>query len=163
MNPFPSTSDVRKYLAARIDRSASLFFPMNQPIPPATHSIETEREFVRSFTAMANLAHANSRAKGFWDLIESLKSHPRFAEIEVFWKLSRHDLIISETAEATEGVRKNLPDDHLPHRSMEVAELADTVIRIFDYAGGYNLPVAEVILEKMAYNTGRQHMHGKLA
>jgi hypothetical protein len=119
-----------------------------------------EDHFVESFTYLAKLAHANSRNKGFWSLIDELRSHPRFAEIEVIWKLSRHDLIHSETSEATEGVRKNLNDDHLPHRSMEVAELADTVIRIMDYAGAYNLPLAQVILEKMAYNTQRPYMHG---
>jgi hypothetical protein len=117
-------------------------------------------DFIRSFTELAQLAHQNSRSKSFWSLIDELKTHPRFAEIEVMWKLSRHDLIHSETSEATEGVRKDLRDDHLPHRSMEVAEMADTVIRILDYAGAYNLPLAEVILEKMAYNTSRPFMHG---
>jgi NTP pyrophosphatase (non-canonical NTP hydrolase) len=117
-------------------------------------------DFVRSVTELSRLAHANSRAKGFWSLIDELKTHPRFAEIEVMWKLSRHDLIHSETSEATEGVRKDLADDHLPHRSMEVCELADVLIRIFDYAGAYNLPLAEVVLEKMAYNTQRPFMHG---
>lgn len=117
-------------------------------------------DFTRSVTELARLAHQNSRAKGFWSLIDELKSHPRFAEIEVFWKLSRHDLMHSEISEGTEGVRKDLPDDHLVGRSMEVAELADTVIRILDYSGAYNLPLAEVILEKMAYNTQRPFMHG---
>ena len=121
-------------------------------------------EIIGVFKDIACIAHENSRSKGFWDLIDSLQSHPRYAEIEVFWKLSRHDLIHSETSEATEGVRKDLKDDHLPHRSMEVCELADTVIRILDYAGAYNLPLGEVILEKMAYNAGRPFMHGdKLA
>lgn len=35
-------------------------------------------DFVRSFTELARHAHANSRAKGFWSLIEELKGHPRF-------------------------------------------------------------------------------------
>lgn len=116
--------------------------------------------FIESFTALAKAAHANSRSKGFWDVIDSLRSHPNFSEIEVFWKLSRHDLIHSEVSECTEGVRKDLKDDHLTHRSMEVAELADVIIRIMDYAGAYELPLAEVVLEKMTYNTGRPFMHG---
>jgi NTP pyrophosphatase (non-canonical NTP hydrolase) len=66
----------------------------------------------------------------------------------------------SELSECLEGVRKDLPDDHLPNRSMEVAELADVLIRAFDYAGAYNLPLGEVILEKMKYNEGRPFMHG---
>jgi hypothetical protein len=34
-----------------------------------------------------------------------------------------------------EGERKNLMDDHLPHRRSAEVELADALIRIFDYAG----------------------------
>lgn len=121
----------------------------------------TEKEmFVAGFYAMAAEAHANSRAKGFWSTIESLKDHPKWAEIEVIWKASRIALFHSEASEMLEGVRKDLPDDHLPHRSMEVAELADIVIRILDYAGAYNLPLAEVIIEKMNYNSTRPFMHG---
>jgi hypothetical protein len=126
----------------------------------AIPSPEIAAEFIRSFTALALIAHDNARSKGFWSLIDELRSHPRFSEIETIWKLSRHDLIHSETSEATEGVRKNLQDDHLPHRSMEVCELADVLIRIFDYAGAYQLPLAEVVLEKMQYNTTRPFMHG---
>jgi len=44
-------------------------------------------------------------------------------------------LIVSEIAEAMEGERKNLQDDKLPHRRMAEVELADALIRIFDYAG----------------------------
>lgn len=44
-------------------------------------------------------------------------------------------LIHSEISEAMEGERKNLPDDKLPHRRMAEVELADALIRIFDYAG----------------------------
>lgn len=116
--------------------------------------------FINSFAVLAAHAHANARAKGFWSLIDELKTHPRFAEIEVIWKLSRAALKHSELSEGVEGIRKNLPDDHLPHRSMEVCELADVLIRILDYAGAYNLPIAEVVLEKMAYNTTRPFMHG---
>lgn len=127
---------------------------------PRTPEFDLATDFTRSLTELARLAHNNSRAKGFWSLIDELKSHPRFAEIEVFWKISRAGLIHSEVSESVEGVRKDLPDDHLTGRSMEVAELADTVIRILDYAGAYKLPLAEVILEKMAYNTQRPFMHG---
>lgn len=117
-------------------------------------------EFTRSLTELARLSHANSREKGFWSLVDSLKDHPRWPDIEVIWKLSRIALMHSEASEALEGIRKDLPDDHLPNRSMEAAELADIVIRILDYAGAYKLPLAEVILEKMTYNSSRPFMHG---
>ena len=64
-------------------------------------------------------------------------------------------LIVSEVAEAMEGVRKDLKDDHLPERSMEEVELADTVIRIMDYAGRWGLDIGGAIIEKLEYNKNR--------
>lgn len=64
-------------------------------------------------------------------------------------------LIVSEVAEAMEGVRKDLKDDHLPERSMEEVELADTVIRIMDYAGRWGLDIGGAIMEKLEYNKNR--------
>ena len=46
-------------------------------------------------------------------------------------------LALSEVAEAMEGFRKNLMDDHLPQYPMLWTELADGVIRILDSAGAY--------------------------
>ena len=64
-------------------------------------------------------------------------------------------LIVSEIAEAMEGERKNLQDDKLPHRRMAEVELADALIRIFDYAGGMNYDLAGALIEKLAYNAQR--------
>jgi len=64
-------------------------------------------------------------------------------------------LIVTEVAEAMEGHRKDLMDDHLTDRKMLEVELADAVIRIFDLAGGYDLDVAGAIVEKMTYNDNR--------
>jgi NTP pyrophosphatase (non-canonical NTP hydrolase) len=61
-------------------------------------------------------------------------------------------LIVSELAEAMEGERKNLMDDHLPHRRMAEVELADALIRIFDYAGAFGYDLEGAYLEKRAYN-----------
>jgi NTP pyrophosphatase (non-canonical NTP hydrolase) len=74
-------------------------------------------------------------------------------------------LIVSELVEAMEGVRKNLRDDKLPHRSMEEVEMVDALIRIFDYAGGHGLDLQGAFEEKMAFNAER-HDHtneGRLA
>lgn len=64
-------------------------------------------------------------------------------------------LIHSELSEALEGVRKGLMDDKLPHRTMEEVEMADTVIRIFDYCAGHGLDLDGAYREKMAYNAVR--------
>ena len=47
-------------------------------------------------------------------------------------------LVSTEIAEATEGERKDLMDDKLPHRKMGEVELADAMIRLLDLAGRYD-------------------------
>ena len=64
-------------------------------------------------------------------------------------------LIVSEIAEAMEGTRKGLMDDHLPHRTMEEVEMADALIRILDYCAGHGLDIEGAYKEKMAYNAKR--------
>lgn len=70
-----------------------------------------------------------------------------------WWKDMNRDfyqtaqLVSTEISEATEGERKNLMDDKLPHRKMGEVELADALIRLLDLAGRYGWvysPVEEV-------------------
>lgn len=69
-------------------------------------------------------------------------------------------LATSELAEALEGHRKGLADDHLPHRPMLEVELADCLIRLLDMAGGLGLDIAGAFRDKMEYNAKRQdHTH----
>lgn len=64
-------------------------------------------------------------------------------------------LIVSEIAEAMEGHRKGLNDDHLPHRKMIEVELADAMIRICDLAGREGLDLGGALVEKLKYNQQR--------
>jgi len=52
-------------------------------------------------------------------------------------------LIISELSEALEGERKGLMDDHLTYRKMAEVEMADALIRLLDYAGGFGVDLNE--------------------
>jgi NTP pyrophosphatase (non-canonical NTP hydrolase) len=104
--------------------------------------------FVSEFNRIQKLAHQNSIDKGFWE-------KPR-NEGEMI------ALIHSEVSEVLEALRQdNLMDKHISHRSAVVVELADIVIRVFDFAEskGYNL--GEVVLEKMEFNKNRPYKHGK--
>lgn len=51
-------------------------------------------------------------------------------------------LVITELAEAVEGIRKGLMDDKLPHRKMEEVEMADAKIRLLDFAGGFGIDLS---------------------
>lgn len=69
-------------------------------------------------------------------------------------------LMHSEISEAMEGERKSLQDDKLPHRKMAEVELADTLIRIFDYAAAFGYDLDGAFREKMTYNAIRaDHKH----
>lgn len=64
-------------------------------------------------------------------------------------------LIHSEISECMEGERKNLMDDKLPKRRMAEVELADALIRIFDYAGAFGYDLEGAVREKRAFNAKR--------
>lgn len=93
---------------------------------------------------------------GWWtdtETGEDVRTWPdKFFKLWVGTKLM---LTVTEVAEAMEGHRKDLQDDKLPHRKMIEVELADAVIRIFDFAGGMRFDIAGAIQEKLAYNRTR--------
>jgi NTP pyrophosphatase (non-canonical NTP hydrolase) len=71
-------------------------------------------------------------------------------------------LMHGELSEALEYMRDpELPCDHLPDKDPVAVELADCIIRIFDYCGEKNLNLESAIIKKMQYNETRPHKHGK--
>lgn len=108
------------------------------------------KDFVYHFEAI-QIEHAEiMRANGFYD------GRPK----DVHARLAMLMLMVEELGECCSGVRKDAMDDHLLDRKMEVAELADVVLRIMDYCTFHGLPVAQVIIEKMQYNATRPYRHG---
>jgi uncharacterized protein (DUF2249 family) len=84
--------------------------------------------------AMAARVHAANR-KWWFDLVTDQPLTRNRGELCM--------LIVSELAEAMEGERKNIMDDHLPHRLMAEVEMADTFIRVLDYAGGFEYELGD--------------------
>ena len=73
-------------------------------------------------------------------------------------------LIVTELAEACEAFRMGNPPCERPgmeQYSHAAEELADVVIRCLQMAGEHNIPLADVILAKMAFNETRPVKHGK--
>lgn len=69
-------------------------------------------------------------------------------------------LMHSELSEMLEGVRKDKHDDHLPEMKSEEVEMADLLIRAFDYIGAHNIDIDKAFWAKRAYNAKRaDHTH----
>lgn len=68
-------------------------------------------------------------------------------------------LVVTELAEAVEGVRKNLMDDKLTHRKMEEVEMADAFIRLMDYAGGFKLDLVTLTPHAVQDNKAEALFH----
>ena len=81
---------------------------------------------------MANEVYQQNVLRGWWD----------DPDRSVYRTLQ---LVNTEIAEATEGDRKGLMDDHLRHRKMAEVEMADTVIRLLDMAGRYGWEYKECL------------------
>lgn len=64
-------------------------------------------------------------------------------------------LMVSEIAEAMEAERKDAMDDHLPHMSGVDVELADCLIRIFDYCAAHGIDIEDAYQQKRTYNATR--------
>ena len=71
--------------------------------------------------SLAEIIHEQNKKVGWWDGKQCI--------------ITKIQLVNTEIAEATEGERKDLMDDHLPNRKMGEVELADALIRLLDIAG----------------------------
>lgn len=107
-----------------------------------------ERRIALTLLALQNHIHTQAKNAGWWtDLETNMPLQRNKGEMLM--------LMVSELSEAMEGERKNLMDDHLPNRKMAEVELADAIIRILDYAGGFGYDMGAAVAEKLQYNRRR--------
>lgn len=127
---------------------------------------------IETFRAMTELCGSNSAAKGWHE------GRPTDAAMLGHWQGNKLMLMVSELVEAHDELRNGhaANETYYPTKpdgttitTQEVnlfkpegvpSELADTVIRIFDFCYTEKIDLGAIIAEKLAYNRTREQMHG---
>lgn len=101
--------------------------------------------------SIQKLIHGDTLSAGWWEPPTGVDAQS-WAILAPPIKLA---LAVTELAEAIEGHRKGLPDDHLPHHPMLQVEIADGIIRLLDLAEHLGMDTERIIAEKLTYNAVR--------
>jgi NTP pyrophosphatase (non-canonical NTP hydrolase) len=155
LNPEAAVAEtlLRKHMAM-YDWSPGEQRAINDFILTTRHGIGEEimERLGDSLNALSGLVHESN--KKWWVSVEDGVTPLKRNKGELLM------LVVSEVAEAMEGERKELMDDKLPHRKMAEVELADVLIRVFDYCGAFGYDLSGAFREKMAFNRVREdHTH----
>ena len=133
-------------------------------------------------TKLQELCGSTAAAKGFHEdrpILGGLGETAHAAAL-ANWQGNKLLLVVSEVVEAHDEIRSGhaadetyyptspypadqpLPGNPNPHKPEGVpSEIADAVIRCFDFAYTEGFSLADIIIEKLAYNATRERLHGK--
>ena len=121
---------------------------INASFEPVSEPLIQRDRIIQAVNTLTDICYSASRNAGWWHDIKTGESLKRN-------KGEMLMLMVSELAEAMEADRKSLQDDHLPQYDGVSVEIADCLIRIFDFVGGFGLKTAEAMADKIEYNANR--------
>lgn len=107
----------------------------------------------RSLNEYVNLAYNNALDKGWHEKERTIGDLICLMHSELSEALEEHRNGHSPTEVYYNAEKPNKPEG-VP------VELADCIIRIFDFCGKYDIDLEAIIDEKMVYNQSRPHRHG---
>lgn len=121
-----------------------------------TSNIDSEHsDIIDNINELGRICHEAAASRGWWHQLVPNNS------FDVYELKERNvgeliALMHSELSEALEAARKNLQSDHIPEFTGLEEELADCLIRIFDFAGAAQLRLGEAFVAKMKFNAERE-------
>ncbi len=117
------------------------------PRPGSPCDCRVEERMNMKLNDLVTQCHDYAKRQGFWD-------YPDTSDVTL--GLAKMALVHTEVSEACEALRRG-DEENLEE------ELADILIRVFDFAGSRCIDMERAIALKMEKNEKREHMHGKLA
>lgn len=124
----------------------------------------------KGINALCEEAYKNAKEKGFHKIRDAINDLCLDSQDPLMIKEDLHNhldqacmaRVAGEIGEAVEAMRHGNPEsEKIAGFSHVEEELADTLIRIFDYCALKQYDLGGAVMAKMAYNSGRPHLHGK--
>lgn len=151
-----------------ISQTAEAAFLDKYPIVLSTtfqtsNTSSEQNSVVDNLNELGRICHEAAAYRGWWhtasptyDVIDGSVTGADVYELKERNVGELIALMHSELSEALEAARRNLQSDHIPEFTGIEEELADCLIRIFDFACAAQLRLGEAFVAKMKFNVERE-------
>lgn len=115
----------------------------------------------KTLTTLRDEAYENAKAHGFHDVGRTVGDAMMLlcTEVAEAFEAYREGAVVNETK--YEGSPTFKGTDGKLYKPVGVpSEIADVLVRCFDFCGEHDIDIERVVLEKMAYNRSRPFKHG---